>query len=84
MQKLEMFGDDDINKERAVEKLLRVALDKYTQVALAMETLLDLSELTIEEVTGRLKAVNDCNLSPVELTTLSEKLLLSGVLVRVS
>ena len=55
MQKLEMFGDDDINEEQAVEKLLHIVPDKYTQVTLVVETILDLSALTIEEVTGRLK-----------------------------
>jgi hypothetical protein len=42
MQQLKWFGDDDINEERAVEKLLCIVPDKYTQVALAVETLLDL------------------------------------------
>ena len=70
MQKLEMFGDDDINEERAVEKLLRIIPDKYTQVALAVETMLDLSALTIKEVTGRLKAVDDCKLSLVKIFTI--------------
>lgn len=30
MQKLELYGDEDISEERAVEKLLRVIPDKYT------------------------------------------------------
>jgi len=77
MQKLEMFGDDDINEERAVEKLLRIVPDKYTQVALAVETMLDPSVLTIEEVTGRLKAIDDRKLSPAEPTTAGGKLLLT-------
>jgi hypothetical protein len=32
---------------------------KYSQVAITIEMLLDFSELSIEEVTGRLKAVNN-------------------------
>jgi hypothetical protein len=52
MQHLKQFHDDNINKVWAVEKLLRVVPDKYTQVALVVETLLDLSDLTIEEVMG--------------------------------
>lgn len=31
----------------------------YSQIALSIETLLDLSTLSVEEVTGRLKAVED-------------------------
>lgn len=33
MQKLEMFDDDDINKERAVKNLLHIFLNTYTKVA---------------------------------------------------
>jgi hypothetical protein len=47
MQQLARYGDDNIDEERAVEKFLRV-----------IEMLLDFSELSIEEVTGRLKAVD--------------------------
>jgi hypothetical protein len=65
MQQLKRFGDDDVNEEQVVEKLLHIVPDKYTQVALAVEMLLDLSDLTIEEVMGRLKAIDDCKLSPV-------------------
>jgi hypothetical protein len=37
---------------------------KYTQIALSIETLLDLSTLSIEEVTGQLKAVDDREEAP--------------------
>jgi hypothetical protein len=41
-----------------------------------METLLDFEDLTIEEVTGRLKAVGDGEEAPpTELVTISGKLL---------
>jgi hypothetical protein len=76
MQQLKRFGDDDV-EEWAVEKLLRIVPDKYTQLALVVEMLLDLSELTIEEVTSHLKAVGDRKLSPVEPTTAVGKLLLT-------
>ncbi|CAO2167148.1 unnamed protein product [Urochloa humidicola] len=59
MQQLKQYGDEDITEERAVEKFLRAAPKKYKQIALAVETLLDLSELTIEGVAGRLKAVDN-------------------------
>ncbi|XP_073362516.1 uncharacterized protein [Aegilops tauschii subsp. strangulata] len=51
--------DDDLKEERAVEKFLRVVLPRYAQVALSIEMLLDLSELTVEELTGRLKAAEE-------------------------
>jgi hypothetical protein len=64
VQQLARHSDDDIDEQNAVEKYLRVVPKKYTQIALSMETLLDLSALSIEEVTGRLKAVDDRNEAP--------------------
>jgi len=37
----------------------RLVPKKYLQLAISIETLLDLAPLSIEEVTGRLKAVDD-------------------------
>jgi len=34
-------GDKDLDKEQAVEKLLRAAPKKYSQLKIAIETLLD-------------------------------------------
>jgi hypothetical protein len=42
-----------------VEKLLRVVPSKYSQIALSIETLLDTATLSVEEVTGRLKTVDE-------------------------
>ena len=42
-----------------VAKYLRVARPRYRQLVISIETLLDINELTIEEVTGRLKAADD-------------------------
>jgi hypothetical protein len=50
---LVQHGDGDIDEQKAVEKYLRIVPKKYTQIALSMETLLDLSTLSIEEVTTR-------------------------------
>jgi uncharacterized membrane protein YgcG len=47
-----------------VEKYLRNVPKKYTQIMLSMETLLDLSTLSIEEVTRWLKAVDDREEAP--------------------
>jgi hypothetical protein len=76
MQQLTWYDDDDIDEERAIEKFLRVVPKKYSQVAITIETLLDFSELSIEEVTGRLKAVdNREQLPPSKPVTISGKLL---------
>ena len=43
-----------INEEEAVSKYLHSVLTKYIQIALSIETILDLSTLMIEDMTGRL------------------------------
>nr|XP_034584548.1 uncharacterized protein LOC117847440 [Setaria viridis] len=59
IQQLERYDDDEINEEKAVAKFLHVILKKYLQLAISIETLLDLSTLSIEELTRRLKAFDD-------------------------
>ena len=44
----------DIGEEEAVAKYLRVVPPRFAQIALSIETLLDMSTLSIEDVTGRL------------------------------
>ncbi|CAO2199473.1 unnamed protein product [Urochloa humidicola] len=55
---LATFGKP-IDDEDVVAKLLRVVPPKYAQLALSIETMLDLSTLSLEDVTGRLRAVED-------------------------
>jgi hypothetical protein len=76
MQQLARYGDNDIDEERAIEKFLRVIPKKYSQVAIAIEMLLDFFQLSIEEVTSRLKAINNHEqLPPSESVTIDGKLL---------
>ncbi|WVZ73172.1 hypothetical protein U9M48_021516 [Paspalum notatum var. saurae] len=48
-----------IKEETVVAKYLRVVPSRYAHVAITIETMLDLDALSIEDVTGRLKAVED-------------------------
>ena len=73
MQQMAQHGDVDLMEVRAVEKFLCIILKKYSQ---AMEMLLDFEDLSIEEVIGRLKAVEDHEeVPPIKLVAISDKLL---------
>jgi hypothetical protein len=54
------FGDDTYGEERAFEKLFRCIPEKYKQIVRLIESLLDLSTMSIEEAIGRLRVV-DCD-----------------------
>jgi hypothetical protein len=58
LQKMVQFGDDTYDEERAAEKLFRCIPEKYKQIARSIESLLDLSTMTIKEAIGRLKVVD--------------------------
>jgi len=73
-EQMAINGDTDLDKRRAVEKLLRCVPKKFEQLVISIETLLDLDELTIEGVTGRLKVVQDRDHAP-ETEAASGKLL---------
>src|SRR3954465_15525691 len=55
---LELYGDP-VTEHKAVQKFLRVVPRKYRQMAMAIESLIDLKTMTIEELTGRLSACED-------------------------
>jgi hypothetical protein len=59
------FGDDTYSEDRAVEKLFRCIPEKYKQIAYLIESLLDLSTMSIEEVIGHLKVVDGDKLQPL-------------------
>jgi hypothetical protein len=58
-QRLEQYGDYEITEQRAVAKFLRYSPKKYLQLKIAIQTMIDISTLTMEELMGRFKAVDD-------------------------
>lgn len=58
VQRLAILGDPE-PEEKVVRKYLRVARPRFKQLVVSIETLLNIDELTVEEVTGRLKAGSD-------------------------
>jgi hypothetical protein len=57
-QKMVQFGDNTYSEERAIEKLFRCIPEKYKQIARSIESLLDLSTMSIEEAIGHLKVID--------------------------
>lgn len=58
VKNLSIHGDP-VSDGSMVRKFLRVVPRRYVQVALSIETLVDLDTLTIEELTGRLKVAEE-------------------------
>ena len=48
---------NSISETEIVKKMLQVVPDHLEQVAISIETLLDVNDLTVEKVTGRLRNV---------------------------
>jgi hypothetical protein len=79
-QKMVQFDDDTYNEERAIEKLFRCIPKKYKQIARSIESLLELSTMSIEETIGRLKVVDGDEPQPLSgPITVGEKLHLTRV-----
>jgi hypothetical protein len=57
-QKMVQFDDDSYGEERAIEKLFWCIPEKYKQIAHSIESLLDLSTMSIEEAIGHLKVID--------------------------
>uniref|UniRef100_A0A8R7P947 Retrovirus-related Pol polyprotein from transposon TNT 1-94 n=1 Tax=Triticum urartu TaxID=4572 RepID=A0A8R7P947_TRIUA len=50
---------DTLEESKVVAKFLRVVQPQFAQVAIAIKTLLDISTLSLDEVTGRLRVVQE-------------------------
>jgi hypothetical protein len=50
---------DNINNAEVVRKMMQVVPDHLTQVAVSIETLLDIKNISVEEVTGMLRVVEE-------------------------
>jgi hypothetical protein len=69
------FSDDTYGEERAIEKLFRCILEKYKQIARSIESLLDLSTMSIKEAIGHLKIIDGDEPQPLSgPITIGEKL----------
>ena len=60
---------------KIVWKYLCIARARYKQLVISIETMLDISQLSIEDITGRIKVADDVETAPVH--TASGKLLLT-------
>jgi hypothetical protein len=72
VNQLATLGDPE-DDEKVVLKYIRITRPKFKQLVILIETLLDVSTLSIEEVTGRLKEAED---DGVEVPAVEGKLLL--------
>jgi len=59
MEQMVRNGDTNLDEGCAVEKFLRCMPKRYKQLVFSIETLLDLQDLSINDVAGRFKVVED-------------------------
>jgi hypothetical protein len=77
-QKMVQFGDDTYGEERAVEKLFQCILEKYKQITHSIESLLDLSTMSIKEAIACLNVIDGNEPQPLSgHITVSGKLYLT-------
>lgn len=67
---------ENLDEIRVVKKMLSVLPKRYMQIAISIETMLDLKELTVEDLVGRLKLAED-RLGVEAVTDKTGKLLLT-------
>jgi hypothetical protein len=62
-----------------VKKFLRIVRPRYKQLVISMEAFVDLSQLSIEEITGTLKSFDDVEeeAAPLQSHSTSNQLLLT-------
>jgi hypothetical protein len=56
--------DDEVTDKEVIKKMLHSILEKLEQVAISMETLLNLNSLSIEEAAGHLRVVEQRKKGP--------------------
>jgi transposase InsO family protein len=78
VQRLGDLGDPEPDT-KAVKKFLRIVRPRYKQLVISMEAFVDLSNLSIEEITGTLKSSDDVEeeASPPSSKSTSNQLLLT-------
>ena len=50
---------ESLDETKVVKKMLRVLPNKYAQIAISIETMLDLKKLSLEDLVGRLRMAED-------------------------
>ena len=69
--------DGSISETQIVKKMLQVVPDHLEQVAISIETLLDVNDLTVEEVTGRLHNIEQRKKNTASAVDKEDRLLLT-------
>ncbi|CAN6346150.1 unnamed protein product [Urochloa humidicola] len=66
VNQLAVLGDT-VGEEEAIAKLLRVVPPRFTQIALAIETMLDFGTLTMDDVTGGSRPSRSAPITTIQL-----------------